>query len=94
MTDEDKKLIYTFFVLKEGSHGWWYHPDKPTQPIHPDLAKIQTYFEYAVPKLEEKLGYTEYFKFLVNWVIDFTGQDKDPGEVYGQALLRLIKEEW
>jgi len=53
ITEKDKKLIYTFFGLKEGACGWWYHPDNPAMPVCPDLSKISTYLDYAFPKLYE-----------------------------------------
>ncbi|KKL16470.1 hypothetical protein LCGC14_2495280 [marine sediment metagenome] len=95
MTDEDRKLIFEFGGFSYFDDWYYLYQDalcisRFSGETDPDM---DWYFKYARPKIEEKRGHLEYFKFLLNWIIDFTGKDKDPAEAFGQALLKLIKED-
>ena len=45
-TEAQIKEFWLKSGLREGTHGWLYHPDNPTMPIYP-LINLNNLFKYA-----------------------------------------------
>ena len=102
MTDKDKKSIYEFcgfrFKLSasENPH-YWIDPDGLAINALPSL-NMENLFQYAMPKLKDyfrKVSNPPYnlYEMLSDWIYDVIMTDIDPAEAFGQALIKLIREE-
>ncbi|KKM15173.1 hypothetical protein LCGC14_1698760 [marine sediment metagenome] len=98
MDNEDKKLIFKFSGFKPHFRepNGWVHEDGSFIADFGDCFNIAFYFKYAVPKVLEFFNGSKYkvdILFLQVWINSWLYYDKDPAEAFGQALLKLIKED-
>ncbi len=105
VTGEDKKLILEFCGIKYESYdspmcpnvggAWVDSSGKYANSMDPTLDP-NFYFKYAVPKLEVlSILYQPPMDISVMVASKsgrFVAEDKDPAEAFGQALLKVIKE--
>ena len=52
---------------------------------------LDSLFKYAVPKLQDALGYKEYYKLLLRWVNVFTENNSNPALALFWAIWEVIK---
>lgn len=99
MNEEDKKLIFEWLGRNDGGLYWQFENGGDWILGDAVVLDLNFYFKYAVPKVIENgevfVLSTNHHTNVTLFIGDKEGtaNSKDPTEAFGQALLKLIKED-